>query len=177
MDEADRRLTSKREPGETVLARGRFDEPSHDPRADLPTGGHAHLVVTDRTILWTARLGDTSLALSTVTGFTEITQFQRYAIDLRHVPVERSEWVPAHRLLWWRWGNAEVLVQASETTFVFSHRETKAARAIRDRLTELGVPSGQPVTMPRRRPRDEGKAYFQLARTRPWRRRLRAPRR
>jgi hypothetical protein len=176
MDEADRRLSSRLEPGEAVLARGRFDEPNA-PGQDLPTGGHRYLLVTDRNIRWTTRGDDAWLDLASVSDYSEATQFHRYALKLRHAPIERRAWAPAHHVLWWRWGNAEAVVQSSETTFVFSHRETKAARAIRDRLTELGVPSGQPVTMPRRRPRDEGKAYFQLARTRPWRRRLRAPRR
>jgi hypothetical protein len=149
------------EPGELELARGRFDEPHHDPKADLPTGGHRYLLVTDRRILW----GETTLDLATVMRYTEITQFHRYAMRLRHEPVERREWAPAHHVLWWRWGNAEVIVHAAETTFVFSHRDTTAAQALRRRLAELGVPAGDPITLPRTRPRNEGMALAEYAST------------
>jgi hypothetical protein len=162
-------LGSRVESGERELARGRFDHPHHRPGADLPTGGHSYLLVTDRRILWV----EGSIELKTVTGFTEITQFHRYAIRLRHAPVQRREWAPAHRVLWWRRGNATRPVHATETTFVFSHRDTKAVEAIRRRLGELGVGPGEPITMPRTRPRDEGKAYLQSAPTSRWRRALR----
>jgi Fe2+ transport system protein FeoA len=124
------------------------------------------LLVTNRRILWK----ETSVELATATGYREVTQFHRYAIRLRHAPVERRERAPAHRVLWWHWGNTTRSIQATETGFAFSHRDTDAARAIRRRLSELGIEPGERITMPRTRPRDEGKAYFQLATRRQLRR-------
>jgi len=156
----ERALLARLDPDETVLARGRFDELDRPPRSDLPTGGYWYLLVTNRRILWK----DTSVELATATGYREVTQFHRYAIRLRHAPVERRERAPAHRVLWWHWGNTTRLIRATETGFAFSHRDTDAARAIRGRLSALGVEATESIRLPRTRPRDEGRAYLQEVR-------------
>ena len=81
-------------------------------------------------------------------SYTEITQAHRYALALDHQRIERLRWVPAHRLLWWSWGNAEAVRPVTGSVLAFSRRDTKAARAIRSRLRAIGVPAGQPPSLP-----------------------------
>jgi hypothetical protein len=148
-------LEGRLEPGERVLARGRAFEPPDSLRFDLSMviGGPGCVVaVTERRVLWVGRDDQRwvrSLPFALVRSYTEITQAHRYALALDHQRIERLRWVPAHRLLWWSWGDAEVVRPVTGSALAFSRRDTKAARAIRSRLQALGVPAGQPRTLPK----------------------------
>ena len=67
--------------------------------------------------------------------------------------------VPAHQLLWWSWGNAETVQVVTSSVLAFSRRDTKAARAIRSRLQAVGVPAGEPRSLPPHRRRGQELPY------------------
>jgi hypothetical protein len=52
----------------------------------------------------------------------------------------RRERVPAHRVLWFEWGNSEADVTRTQTIFRFSRPDTAVATALRAALEECGVP-------------------------------------
>jgi hypothetical protein len=148
-------LVGRLEPGERVLARGRAFEPPDPLQFDLSMviGGPGCVVaVTERRVLWVGRDDQRwvrSLPFALVRSYTEITQAHRYALALDHQRIERLRWVPAHRLLWWSWGNAEAVRPVTGSMLAFSRRDTKAARAIRSRLQAIGVPASQPRSLPK----------------------------
>jgi hypothetical protein len=150
-------LVARLEPGERVLARGRAFEPRDALRFDLATaisGPGCAVAVTERRVLWVCRDDQRwvrSLPLDLVRSSTEVTQAHRYALVLDHQRVERLQWVPAHQLLWWSWGNAEAVRPVTSSTLAFSRRDTKAAQAIRSRLQAMGVPASQPRSLPKHR--------------------------
>ena len=112
------------------------------------------VVVTERGVLWVSRDDDRwvrSLPFALVRSYAEITQAHRYALALDHESFERLQWVPAHQLLWWSWGNAEAVRPVRSSVLAFSRRDTKAARAIRSRLQAMGVPAGEPRLLPTHR--------------------------
>jgi hypothetical protein len=155
-------LLARLEPGERVLARGRAFEPRDALRFDLSaviSGPGCAVVVTERGVLWVSRDDDRwvrSLPFALVRSYAEVTQAHRYALALDHESIERLQWVPAHQLLWWSWGNAEAVRPARSSALAFSRRDTKAARAIRSRLQAMGVPAGEPRSLPtHRRPGQE----------------------
>jgi hypothetical protein len=68
--------------------------------------------VTERRALWVSRDDQRwarSLPLELVTSSTELMQAHRYALAVDHRSIDRLQWVPAHQLLWWSWGNAEAV--------------------------------------------------------------------
>jgi hypothetical protein len=149
-------LVARLQPGERVLARGRAfaHEPRHARRFDVSkvfSGPGCVVAVTERRALWVSR-GDQrwvrSLPFALVRSYTEITQAHRYALALDHQSIERLQWVPAHQLLWWSWGNAEAVRAVTSSVLAFSRRDTKAARAIRSRLQAIGVPASEPRSLP-----------------------------
>jgi hypothetical protein len=146
-------LVARLEPGEWVLARGRAFEPRDALWFDLATvisGPGCAVAVTERRVLWVSRDDQRwvrSLRVALVTSYAEITQGHRYALALDHQSMERLQWVPAHQLLWWSWGNAEVARPVTSSVLAFSRRDTKAARAIRSRLQALGVPASKPRSL------------------------------
>jgi hypothetical protein len=89
--------------------------------------------------------------LDLVRSYTEITQAHRYALALDHRSIDRLQWVPAHQLLWWSWGNAEAVRPVTSTVLAFSRRDTEAARAIRSRLRAIGVPVSEQRSLPKHR--------------------------
>jgi hypothetical protein len=148
-------LVGRLEPGERVLARGRAFEPGDPLRFDLSMvigGPGCAVAVTERRVLWVGRDDQRwvrSLPFALVRFYTEITQAHRYALALDHQRIDRVWWVPAHRLLWWSWGTAEAVRPVASSVLAFSRRDTKAARAIRSRLQAIGVPAGQPRSLPK----------------------------
>jgi hypothetical protein len=148
-------LVARLEPGERVLARGRAFEPRDVLRFDLSaviSGPGCAVAVTERRALWVSRDDERwvrSLPLNLVTSYTEVTQAHRYALALDHQGIERLQWVPAHQLLWWSWGNAEAARPAMSSALAFSRRDTKAARAIRSRLQAIGVSASEPRSLPK----------------------------
>jgi hypothetical protein len=149
-------VVAQLEPGERVLAQGRAFEPRDALWFDLSSvvsGPGCAVVVTERRALWLSRDDERwvrSLPLDLVTSYAEITQAHRYALALDHQSVERLQWVPAHGLLWWSWGNAEAVRSVTSSALAFSRRDTKAARAIRSRLRAIGVPASEPRSLPKR---------------------------
>jgi hypothetical protein len=55
-------------------------------------------------------------------------------VVLVHPPHIRLEWVPAHRFLWFRWGNAEGAVEHTHTRITFRSKRDPAIAVVRDRL-------------------------------------------
>jgi hypothetical protein len=152
-------LLGRLEPGERVLAAGRAFEPRDGFRFELSTvisGPGCAVVVTEHRVLWLCGGEDQrwirSLPFALVRSYTEITQAHRYALVLDHQPMERLQWVPAHQLLWWSWGNAEAVGRVTSSTLAFSRRDTRAARAIRSWLQAMGVPAREPRSLPKRAP-------------------------
>jgi hypothetical protein len=151
-------LVAQLEPGEQVLARGRAFEPHDALRFDLATvisGPGCAVAATERRALWVGRDDQRwvrSLPFALVRSYTEITQAHRYALALDHQSVDRLQWVPAHQLLWWSWGNAEAVRPVTSSVLAFSRRDTKVAHAIRSRLQAIGVPASEPRSLPHRRP-------------------------
>jgi hypothetical protein len=66
-------------------------------------------------------------------------QYNAYAVALTHPPMTRREQVPAHNVLWFKWGNAEADVTRTQTIFRFSRPTTEAAAALKAALKQLGV--------------------------------------
>jgi hypothetical protein len=109
-----------------VIAEGRANERHAG-------SGYLYLVVTNDRILWTdyvtpARVS--ALAFADVTAFREEYESHRYFLRMHHEPVRRLERAPKHRVLWFEWGNTMKLQEGRETHFLFSRRDTRAARAI-----------------------------------------------
>jgi hypothetical protein len=150
-------LVAGLQPGERVLARGRAFEPRDALRFDLATvisGPGCAVAVTERSALWVSRDDERwvrSLPFALVASCTEITQAHRYALALDHQSIERLQWVPAHQLLGWSWGNAEAVRPVTSSALAFSRRDTKAARAIRSQLQAMGVPASEPRSLPKHR--------------------------
>jgi hypothetical protein len=140
-------------PGETVVARGRADFV----RAlrDIPVGsGYTFLFVTSERVIWTDYLRPDrvfDLQFDLLTSFSDAPYQHRCVIRLRHRPVDRVEWAPRWRILWWSWGNAEVARPRIETMFEFSRATTEAANALRSELARRRIPHAGPLTLPRRR--------------------------
>jgi hypothetical protein len=118
---------------EQVIAEGRANE--------MHAGsGYLYLLVTRDRILWTDYLMPervSALAFALVTAFREAYESHRYLLRMRHAPVSRLERAPQHRVLWFEWGNTMQSKEARETQFLFSRADTRAARAIRERLAVL----------------------------------------
>jgi hypothetical protein len=148
-------LVARLEPGERVLARGRAFEPRAALRFDLATvisGPGCAVAVTEHRVLWVSRDDQRwvrSLPFALVTSYTEITQAHRYALALDHQRIDRLQWLPAHQVLWWSWGNAEAVRPVTSSALAFSRRDTEAARAIRGRLLAIGVPASEPRSLPK----------------------------
>jgi hypothetical protein len=143
-------LVARLEPGERVLARGRAFEPHDALGFDLSTvisGPGCAVAVTEHRVLWVSRDDQRwvrALPFALATSYTEIMQAHRYALAFDHQSIERLQLVPAHQLLGWSWGNAEVVLPVTSSALAFSRRDTEAARAIRSRLQAMGVPASEP---------------------------------
>jgi len=154
-------LEARLRPGEREHARGR----THwlEPPRLLGGSTYDFLLVTDRRLLWSGWGGPIhELTLDAVRSAADGTYLHRYTLVLTHDPVERTEWAPAHRLLWFRWGNTTEKRLRRTTTFAFSRRDTEAAAALRDRLEPRGIAIGS-LEMPEAPPRDDGSAMLTLS--------------
>jgi hypothetical protein len=152
-------LVGRLEPGERVLARGRAFEPHDALGFELSmviSGPGCAVAVTEHRVLWLSSGKDQrwvrSLPFALARSYTEVTQAHRYALVLDHQRIERLQWVPAHQLLWWSWGNAEAVRHVTSSALAFSRRDAEAARAIRSRLQALAVPAREPRSLPKRAP-------------------------
>ena len=162
--EAD--LRARLDPDERVIALGRCEDITA--RGDIDSGGAAwtFVMVTDRRLRWVpyVRLRyETNVDLDGVTAVFEQTSAHRYAMTLHHAPVRALRDVPAHRFLWFQWGNAEAVRTLLVTTMAFSRRDTAAALALRAALDRRGIVPrviASPPRPPRRSP-----AFYALRRT------------
>ena len=93
-------------------------------------------------------------------GFDEIVRWavgrrhdHRPVLRLEHAPHTRIERIPAHRVLWFRWGDARGPVVHRETTLPFNRDRDPEFRAIVDRLRADGVPEDEllEIMLPRTR--------------------------
>ena len=133
-------LEAQLDPGEVVVAR---------------SGDHP--LVTDRRILMARQLsypprrGEwvcSSLAFAEITRWTSGRQHDhRPLLRLEHPPCVRIERVPAHRFLWFEWGNAEGPVTHTTTTFGSGRDTDPVLVAIRERLERANVPLGEPFVI------------------------------
>jgi hypothetical protein len=135
-EQRDTYLRAQIESGETTLAVG--------PQA----------VITDRRLLfgwrlnWPPRAGEwthDALAFDEITVWREGRRHDdRPLLRLEHPSHGRLGWVPAHRFLWFRWGNATGQISHEETTFSFASRRDPIFRAMRERLELAGAERGDP---------------------------------
>ena len=101
-------------------------------------------------------------------------QYHRYALLMAHDAIERIAWAPAHRVLWFEWGDTEESVQQSRTTLHFSSRGTHVAETLRGQLERRRVAKSVPLAF-EETPREERTAgSVQLARRSGWRDRFRS---
>jgi hypothetical protein len=144
-----------------VVAVGRAEDITL--RGDIDAAGAAatFVMVTDRYLRWVPhrRLRyATAVGLDDVTGALERTSAHRYAIRLRHQPIQALREGPKHRILGFEWGSADAIRALDVTILAFSRRDTKAARALREQLARRGmVPRSLPG--PLRPPRPDPRAY------------------
>ena len=158
LERCEAHLRARLEPDERVIALGRC----LDIKAlgDIDSGGAAwtFVMVTDRRLRWVPRVRlryETNVDLDGVTAVFEQTSAHRYAMALHHAPVRALREVPAHRFLWFQWGNAEAVRVLLVTTLAFSRRDTEAARALRAELDRRGIEPkviASPPRPPRRGP-------------------------
>jgi hypothetical protein len=128
-------------------------------RAQLEAGefevAHGHqALVTSRRILFAWRLNwpphEREWTHDAI-GFGEISAWAmgrrhdaRPLVRLEHPAHVRLEWVPAHHLLWFRWGNKEAGVSHGETTLSFSSDRDPVLVAVRGRLEQGHTPQAAP---------------------------------
>jgi hypothetical protein len=154
-------LRRRLEPDERVVEVGRAEDITL--RGTIEAGGAAwtFVMVTDRSLRWVPQCRlryVTAVGLEDVTGALERTSAHRYAIRLRHQPIQALRDVPKHRFLGFRWGNTDALRTLRITTLAFSRRDTKAARALREQLALRGMVP-KTVPSPPRPPRPDPRAY------------------
>jgi hypothetical protein len=125
--ERDSFLVTQPEPGESIVARSRD-----------------HPIITDHRILWAHQLvaaprrGEwvcEAISFAQITGYALGQRHdQRPLIRLEHRSIERIEHMPAHRFLWFEWGNAEGPVPHEATLLGFGKDSDPVFVALRDAL-------------------------------------------
>jgi hypothetical protein len=133
-------LDAQLEPGEVIVARS-GDQPLVTDRR----------ILTARQLSYRPRRGEwvcSALAFAEIVRSTSGRQHDhRPLLRLEHPPRVQIERVPAHRFLWFEWGNAEEPVSDTTTTFGFSRDTDPVLVAIREGLDRAGVPSGEPFVI------------------------------
>ncbi|MBA3691613.1 MAG: hypothetical protein H0W82_09420 [Actinobacteria bacterium] len=123
--------------GENVVATGRCADVTERGGPEQGSAGWTYVMITDSKLRWVA-VGnlafEAALDLRQVTSFAERMVTHRYSIALKHPPLSRPRQVPAHRFLWFSWGNAVGRDPLTHTELAFSRRDTKAAQALRKGL-------------------------------------------
>jgi hypothetical protein len=130
--------------GETITAVGTAAELRRlDP--DIGSGsGVTFLVVSPLRVLFAPwappKQPHEEIRLDEVTRWADGVQYNAYALALMHPPMTRREQVPAYKVLWFKWGNAEADVTRTQTIFRFSRPGTEVAAALRSLLEQRAVP-------------------------------------
>jgi hypothetical protein len=132
--------------------RNAFLESSLEPRERVVAQSGTHPIVTDRRILDATQLrlpprkGEwvaASLPFADITGWSLGRQHdERPLLVLEHVRHPRIEHAPAHRLLWFRWGDAEVPVTHTTTRLAFGRDSNPVLVAILAELARRELAQG-----------------------------------
>jgi len=106
-------------------------------------GGWTFIVVTSERLLF-ARWGSKEksheeIRLDDVARWASGTQYNCEALVLTHPSMTRRQRVPAHKILWFEWGNAKADVTRTATIFRFSRPDTEVAKALHSALSDQGV--------------------------------------
>ena len=120
-----------------MVATGRCEDVTDGGGPERGGAGWTLVMITNTTLRWVPRVDlafEAALALRNVTAFAERTQSHRYSIALKHAPLSRPRTIPAHRLLWFAWGDAVGHDPVTRTELAFSRRDTEAAQALRSAL-------------------------------------------
>lgn len=141
--ECEARLRSLLPADEPVLAVGTAEElPELLPDLGSGTGGDFLVVTPERLVFagWgVSVVRPREIVFDDVTHWADGTQYNSYAVVLTHQPMPRREHVPAHRFLWFEWGNAFADVVRPTTIFRFSRPDTNAAKKLRSLLKALPI--------------------------------------
>lgn len=135
--ERDAFLEAQLEPGELVVAR----------IEDRPLVTERRILMAHQ-LMYPPRRGEwvcESIAFDQITRWALGRRHDhRPILRLEHTPHARIERVPRHHFLWFRWGNAEVLVTCTSTTLEFAKDTDPVQVAICERLERAGVQPGEP---------------------------------
>jgi hypothetical protein len=111
-------------------------------------------IVTDRRILfgwslnWPPHVGEwthDALTFDEIIAWSEgRLHDERPLLRLGHPSHRRLGSMPAHRFLWFRWGNATGDISHEQTTFSFAHRRDPVYRAMRTPLELADAVHGEP---------------------------------
>ena len=156
--ELRRRNRGVREHGERLRhERGRFLEDQLDPGERIVAQSRGHPIITDRRILWARRLSAPPRQgewVCDALGFDQITGYalgrrhdQRPLIRLEHRSIERTEHIPAHRFLWFQWGDADGPVPHQTTRLGFGRDSDPVFVALREMLEQGQVVQLEPFVI------------------------------
>jgi hypothetical protein len=135
----DAALRTHLDDGEQVVAIGRCEDVTDRGGPEGGGAGWTFVMITNTKLRWVPGVDlafEAALELRDVTAFAEYFLSHRYSIALKHPPLTRLHRVPAHRLLWFAWGNAVANDPSTRTELAFSRSTTEAAQAMR---TALGI--------------------------------------
>jgi hypothetical protein len=135
----DAALRTHLDDGEQVVATGRCEDVTDRGGPERGGAGWTFVMITNTKLRWVPHVDlafEAALELRHMTAFAEYTQSHRYSIALKHPPLTRPHTVPAHRLLWFAWGDVVANDPFTKTELAFSRSTTEAARALR---TALGI--------------------------------------
>jgi hypothetical protein len=148
--ELRRRNRPARERGERLRnERVRFLETQLEPGERIVAQSRGHPIITDHRILWARQLtapprqGEwafDALSFDQITGYALGRRHdQRPLIRLEHRSIERTEHVPAHRFLWFQWGDAGGPVPHDTTLLGFGKDSDPVFVALRERLERAPI--------------------------------------
>lgn len=143
----EKRLRALLPEDEAVIAVGTA-ETRRNLEGDISTAGRwTFLVVTGHRLVhadWGhgENAPHEEIVFDDVARWADGEQYHRYAVTIEYPPVARLERSPGHHFLWFRWGRKVVEHSRGETNLVFSHRDTAAAKTLRNRLESHERPHG-----------------------------------
>src|SRR5512132_506869 len=148
--ELRRRNRAARERGERFRReRVRFLEDQLEPGERIVAQSRGHPIITDRRMLWARRLSAAprdgewvcdALAFDQITAYALGRRHdQRPLIRLEHRSIERTEHIPAHRFLWFQWGDADGPVPHDTTLLGFGKGSDPVLVALRETLERAPV--------------------------------------
>jgi hypothetical protein len=146
------------------------------PGEDILALGPQGLVTPDRVLFawrlnWPPHVGEWThdeLLFDEITRWSEGRQHdERPILRLDHPAHRRLQWVPAHRFLWFRWGNRTGVLEHGSTEFRFGSRRSSVYLALRGCLIASGAEAGVPFheSVPGRREQRLGRSVSVLDRT------------